>query len=445
MVECSRVVLPKPLGVKREAQIENRRQVHEKIYQDYRKEFCKKNGDQVENLTASEKKGLESLKKRIKKEEILVIKTDKSGKLSVTNREKYLEMGKEHVGDDKEVGRDEIKDTDRIMNEHSAAWCSIWRTGKDHSQEDRVRQSKVSKSENRAKLYLAHKDHKKEKEKTRPIGTANSSNTRAFANSVSELLEAVANSEDNKFEVISSEDMLYSVRASNLKVEDLRRTRPLKVQLKRRCWGCKVWKIGCSAHKEDDKGGKKSLEEEKEVESKLVRRRKSFPSLSLNLKAEKTEKIQKNLKNNKIQKNTEIKKEETQLVGSRRSSSDLKAHDNPPQLVRRRESLKTLSLYLKTNSNKDEKAHDNPKLVRRRKSSPSLSLNLKASSNDDEKLDWPKEPSLKEERTKLVRPWKSSSDLKALENEDKNELTESERLVRSWKSSLNLKTKPVRS
>ena len=296
LVECSRVVLPKPLGVNREAQIENRRQVHEKIYQDYRKEFCKKNGDQVENLTASEKKGLESLKKRIKKEEILVIKTDKSGKLSVTNREKYLEMGKEHVGDDKEVGRDEIKDTDRIMNEHSAAWCSIWRTGKDHSQEDRVRQSKVSKSENRAKLYLAHKDHKKEKEKTRPIGTANSSNTRAFANSVSELLEAVANSEDNKFEVISSEDMLYSVRASNLKVEDLRRTRPLKVQLKRRCWGCKVWKIGCSAHKEDDKGGKKSLEEEKEVESKLVRRRKSFPSLSLNLKAEKNEKIQKKSK-----------------------------------------------------------------------------------------------------------------------------------------------------
>ena len=72
-------------------------------------------------------------------------------------------------------------------------------------------------------------------------------------------------------------------------------------------------------------------------------------------------------------------------------------------------------------------------------------MNLKASSNDDEKADWPKEPGLKEERTKLVRPWKSSSDLKALENEDKNELTESERLVRSWKSSLNLKTKPVRS
>ena len=89
--------------------------------------------------------------------------------------------------------REKIRNTDKILNEHSAAWCAMWAAGRDHDHGERILQSKQSKSENRANLYLSHKDHKKEEGKTRPIGTANSSNTRAFANTVSELLEAVAN------------------------------------------------------------------------------------------------------------------------------------------------------------------------------------------------------------------------------------------------------------
>ena len=192
LAECSRVTLPKPLSITREAQIENRRELHDKIYQKYRKENCGKTGEQDSNLTEEERRGLKSLMKRVKEEEIVIVKTDKSGKLSVTNRDKYLEMGQVHVGGDKKVNREKIRETDKILNEHSSSWCSIWGTGRHHGQEDRVQSSKISRSENRAKLYLTHKDHKKEKEKTRPIGTANSSNTRAFANSVSDLLEAVA-------------------------------------------------------------------------------------------------------------------------------------------------------------------------------------------------------------------------------------------------------------
>ena len=84
--------------------------------------------------------------------------------------------------------------------------------------------SKTSRSENRANLYLTHKDHKKEKEKTRPIGTANSSNTRAYANSISDLLESKANGgeEENRYEVISSEDLLHHTKESNRRVREQR-------------------------------------------------------------------------------------------------------------------------------------------------------------------------------------------------------------------------------
>ena len=267
------MTLPRPLTVIREAEIENRRSLHDKIYQEYRAEKCNDKGEQENNLTWEEKKGLKSLMQRVSKGEILVMKTDKSGNMSVTTRDKYLEMGKEHVGDDEEVGRVKIVETDKILNEHSAAWCSIWSTGRDHEHQDRVLHSKTSRSENRANLYLTHKDHKKENDKTRPVGTANSSNTRAFANSVSDLLESVAASGDDKFEVISSEDLLHHTKESNRQVKENKALVAEKKQKKDNCWNCKVWKRMCRDCKEQKmRRGRTREEENKETAAENLMR-----------------------------------------------------------------------------------------------------------------------------------------------------------------------------
>ena len=159
--------------------------------------------------------------KRMKNEDLIIMKTDKSGKMSLTTKEDYLEMGKPHVGENEEVGREKIREIDKLMTEHSVAWCTIWGTGRSHDQEDRVISSKSSKSENRAKLYLTHKDHKKEEKKMRPIGTANSSNTRGFANCVSDLLEAIANCDEDSYEVISTEDMLHHCKIHDKSSEEI--------------------------------------------------------------------------------------------------------------------------------------------------------------------------------------------------------------------------------
>ena len=195
--------------------------------------------------------------KRVKDGEAVVMRTDKSGKFSITTREKYLEMGQVHIGNDKEVKRVRMREIDKIMNDHSAAWCSMWNTGKDHGHEDRILSSKMSRSENRANLYLSYKDHKKEQEKTRPIGTACTSNTRAFANTVSELLEAVANGGENKFEVISSEDLLHHTKKSNQEMRKIRTEMQRKKQQKRKCWNCRIWTRKCR----ECKGGGGPLED----------------------------------------------------------------------------------------------------------------------------------------------------------------------------------------
>ena len=46
--------------------------------------------------------------KRIKTEDLIIIKTDKSGKMSATDKETYVKMGMEHVKGDKIISRDRI-------------------------------------------------------------------------------------------------------------------------------------------------------------------------------------------------------------------------------------------------------------------------------------------------------------------------------------------------
>ena len=64
MPECTRIHLPKPLEVKKEAEIEMRRDAHARVCRGYREAHCDEKGAQESNLTAQERRGLRSLEKR---------------------------------------------------------------------------------------------------------------------------------------------------------------------------------------------------------------------------------------------------------------------------------------------------------------------------------------------------------------------------------------------
>ena len=64
---------------------------------------------------------------------------------------------------------------------------------------------------------------------------------------MSDLLESVANCEENKFEVISSEDMLHHVKESNVKVKKMKQKRERMRTRKLQCEWCRIWRINCEA------------------------------------------------------------------------------------------------------------------------------------------------------------------------------------------------------
>ena len=200
--ECSRIFLPKPLEVTKEAQLEMRREVHKRLSEEYRRDKRDERGRQERNLTIEEQRGLKKLEKRKNDGEIVITMTDKSSKMCVMKREEYLRLGEVHVGGDKEIDRPEIQRRERTLNQHTISLLKMWRTGQDHGHKDRIRQSKFTNSENRAELYLSYKDHKKVPGKTRAIATGCTSDTLALSNSLSNLGESLANAEEEKMEEI---------------------------------------------------------------------------------------------------------------------------------------------------------------------------------------------------------------------------------------------------
>ena len=164
----------------------------------------------------------------------------------MTTIEEYKKMGEAHTGNDRKIDLKEIDRIEKHLNGHCIAWSKMWNSGENHGHMPRIMESKVTKSKNSSDMYLLYKDHKIEPGKTRPVVTGNTSDTRGMSNNVSDLLEAVANSEQNPYEVNSTEDMLARTKVCNEKVkkriEDWERKRMLKLN----CSRCKFEEISAT-------------------------------------------------------------------------------------------------------------------------------------------------------------------------------------------------------
>ena len=59
-------------------------------------------------MTQAEAEGLESLQKRIQKKDLIILKTDKSGKFCAVSQEEYRKMGAVHTSKDKLISMKDV-------------------------------------------------------------------------------------------------------------------------------------------------------------------------------------------------------------------------------------------------------------------------------------------------------------------------------------------------
>ena len=91
---------------------------------------CDDKGRQDSNLTKSEAGGLKILRKRMENGELVVLPTDKTANFAVMDRLSYEEAGLSHIGEDKEIGWEELRTSQRELNGHMSMLIKIFKIRK---------------------------------------------------------------------------------------------------------------------------------------------------------------------------------------------------------------------------------------------------------------------------------------------------------------------------
>ena len=115
---------------------------------------------EFENLDAEEKAALKSLPKRCQSGEIVVCQTDKSGRFAVLSRQQYIDAGKVHIKDDREIDIEESNAIQRHLNGHMRWWSEITNLGEDWDQKNRSLRNLLNHGLAVCPMTILIKDHK---------------------------------------------------------------------------------------------------------------------------------------------------------------------------------------------------------------------------------------------------------------------------------------------
>ena len=223
----SRVIFPKALPGDKESNLEVLRSELLHHHKEWVTQNCNCKGEQQANLSQDEQEGLKSIRKRVADGDIVILPTDKSGRFAVMSMDTYVEAGRVHIKDDIEVGNEEKKSNQKVVNGAVSMLLKVFRVGNDCKHEGRWRESMLSSSLESCPLWLLFKDHKNWTSSkggappTRPVMGGNSGMNSHLSEILSWLLEPLANSMMEKSsEVISDEDLKHKIDKLNLANRD---------------------------------------------------------------------------------------------------------------------------------------------------------------------------------------------------------------------------------
>ena len=218
----SRVYLPrKARSVEEERKFEAMRIELKSVFKDYVSNSCEKGGKQMINLTPSQSRGLKSIKKRVADGELVILPTDKSGRLSVMTRDTYKKAGLAHTLRDREASWQEVKESQRELNGHVSMVIKVFRIGSYWDHGPRVRETTMGEDMAICPMSLLFKDHKGWSASsgtappTRPVVGGHMGINMHLSELVSDILDPVVGTYVGGREIISTEDMVARAELVN--------------------------------------------------------------------------------------------------------------------------------------------------------------------------------------------------------------------------------------
>ena len=234
-----RTKLPKPLDIEGEFMCEIRKRSIYKAYERYKAlkgVKTKSSGDSekskggrsedkkdILNLSNNEKKGLKSLLKRVKNDEIVITPTDKSGRFAVLSLEQYVKAGNKHTDKDESISWSRLKYLRNQVNNH-VWWISRIMGYSKNTDQDRMNNNLHVSGLDVPEMVILIKDHKKwnkgsgEVLPSRPVVSGNNTINTHLSEIISEIVEPLALESDG-MEINSSEEALGLIDSLNTRIK----------------------------------------------------------------------------------------------------------------------------------------------------------------------------------------------------------------------------------
>ena len=176
-----KVIMPKQAGPKRESEILSLRLELEQTMAKYTINHCKgETCTQESNLTSKQAEGLESLSRRLTRDGLVAMETDKSSRLSVQTLQSYVESTLPHVENDRPVSQAQLSTSEKILNGHTLQIARTFQVGQAIGDSRRVKMALTNSLIEAKPLKAVRKDHKsinpgqeQVRPLSRPIGVGN--------------------------------------------------------------------------------------------------------------------------------------------------------------------------------------------------------------------------------------------------------------------------------
>ena len=221
----SEIMIPDPVNQKKENEMQTLKQRLIEAAEEYKNNERKKKYENKNNLTEDQQEGLEKL---IKREDIIIQETDKSGRFSVDNPDNYKEACRAHTLADQQIEDKEYEKLQNEINAHAKTWTRILNAGKNVSKsgaaESRIRNSMNVTNHGSAPLYGLRKDHKEnfDEEKgppVRPVCGGDKAYNKKLSHLISMLLREVWRNEKTACE--NTEELLAEIQQVNQKSNEI--------------------------------------------------------------------------------------------------------------------------------------------------------------------------------------------------------------------------------
>ena len=179
----------------------------------YRQENCNSKGNQQLNITTDESLGMRRLKERCKTEDLVIMETDKSKRLSMMTKENYVAVTEQHIIDDMVITEADLLNIENVLNAHTCQIARAFNLCFEQGDFRRIKQAITNSSIVPPPLRSLRKDHKKVSDDmivfgppSRPVGNGNNAPNTQLSWLLASICQKAADSLSPPSECLSTED-----------------------------------------------------------------------------------------------------------------------------------------------------------------------------------------------------------------------------------------------